>query len=290
MKSANKKILSLLALTLTGNAAWASDQLIYGLDNFDLLIYVLGSVLVLLFFAILIIALGLLFIVKESLKKAPKTAEDVAFEMEGETGWKGFLARINAAKPIALEKDIIMDHNYDGIQELDNDLPPWWKALFYACIVIAFGYLGVYHWWAEADGEPVSIAEYHYDVEQAEIAKKEYLATMANAIDETNVEVAVEASALASGKKAFDANCKACHGGAGEGGVGPNLTDEYWLHGGDVKSIFKTIKYGVPAKGMLAWEAKLTPLQIQEVSSYILSLQGTNPPNGKAPQGEKVAM
>lgn len=290
MKSANKKIAALLALTLTGNAAWASNQLIYGIDNFDVLIYILVAILVLLFFSIMVVALGLLYIVKESLKTAPKTAEDEAYEKAGETGWQGFLARINAAKPIALEKDIIMDHNYDGIQELDNDLPPWWKALFYGCIVLAFGYLGVYHWWGETDGEPVSIAEYNYDVAQAEIAKKEYLATMANAIDESNVEVAMDAGSLASGKKVFDANCKACHGGAGEGGVGPNLTDEYWLHGGDVKDIFKTIKYGVPAKGMLAWEAKMTPLQIQELSSYILSLQGTNPPNAKAPQGDKVAM
>lgn len=290
MKSANKKISALIALSLMGNAAWASDQLIYGVDNFDLLIYILGAVLVLLFVSILVVALGLLYIVKESLVSAPKSAEDEALEQEGETGWQAFIAKINAAKPIALEKDIIMDHNYDGIQELDNDLPPWWKALFYACIVIAFGYLGVYHWWGETDGEPVSIAEYHYDVKQAEIAKKEYLATMANAIDETNVEVLTDAESIASGKSSYSANCLACHGGAGEGGVGPNLTDEYWLHGGDVKDIFKVIKYGVPAKGMLAWEAKFTPAQLQELASYILTLQGTNPPNGKAPQGDKVAM
>ncbi|NLR89787.1 MULTISPECIES: cbb3-type cytochrome c oxidase N-terminal domain-containing protein [Flammeovirga] len=291
MKSANKKILALAVLALTGHSAFAEgEQLIYGIDNFDALVFALVTILGLLFLAIMIVALGLLFVVRQSLKTLPKTEEDIAFEKEGETGWwQFFWQKMNAAKPLALEADILMDHNYDGIQELDNDLPPWWKALFYICVLSGFVYLGVYHWWAEDDGEPVSIAEYHADVERAEIAKKEYLATMANAIDETNVEASTDAGDLAEGNTLFQANCKACHGGAGEGGVGPNLTDEYWLHGGDIASIFKTIKYGVTEKGMLAWESKLTPQQMQQVSSYILSLQGTNPPNGKAPQGEKVA-
>jgi cytochrome c oxidase cbb3-type subunit 3 len=82
------------------------------------------------------------------------------------------------------------------------------------------------------------------------------------------------------------ANCAACHGQKGEGVVGPNLTDAYWIHGGGIKNVFKTIKYGVPAKGMIAWETQLSPSQIQKVASYVLTLQGTNPPNGKAPEGE----
>ncbi|AZQ60843.1 c-type cytochrome [Flammeovirga pectinis] len=291
MKSASRKIMALLAMFLTGHSAFAqTDQLIYGVDNFDVLVYVLIFILALLFVGIMVVALGLLFIVKESLQSAPKTQEDLAFEKEGTSGgWQFFWQKMQGAKPIALEAEIIMDHDYDGIRELDNDLPPWWKALFYGCIVVAFGYLGVYHWWQDSDAEPVSIAEYHSDVKAAQVAKEEYLATMANSIDESNVTVLTEQSGIDEGQKIFIANCKACHGGAGEGGVGPNLTDEYWLHGGDVASIFKTIKYGVPAKGMLAWESKMTPLQMQQLSSFIVSLQGTNPPNGKAPQGDKVA-
>ncbi|WP_052431964.1 cbb3-type cytochrome c oxidase N-terminal domain-containing protein [Flammeovirga pacifica] len=291
MKSANKKIMALVLMGLTGQSAFAAtDQLIYGVDNFDTLLFILIAILGLLFVAIMIVALGLLYVVRQSLQSMPKTEEELAFEKSGETGWwQFFWQKMQAAKPMELEKDILMDHNYDGIQELDNDLPPWWKAMFYICILSSFVYLGVYHWWVESDAEPVSIAEYHETMEEAEAAKKAYLATMANSIDETNVTVSTDAGDLSAGKKVFDGNCKACHGGAGEGGVGPNLTDEYWLHGGDVASIFKTVKYGVTEKGMLAWESKLTPQQMSQVSSYILSLQGTNPPNGKAPQGEKVA-
>ncbi|HSI91419.1 MAG TPA: c-type cytochrome, partial [Adhaeribacter sp.] len=103
----------------------------------------------------------------------------------------------------------------------------------------------------------------------------------------TDYKVLTEASAIENGKALYAQNCAACHGQQGEGTVGPNLADEYWLHGGDVNDIFRTIKFGVTSKGMVAWDKKLSKDQILEVSSYILTLQGTNPPNGKAPQGEK---
>ena len=112
---------------------------------------------------------------------------------------------------------------------------------------------------------------------------------MANSIDETNVTLVANTSSLDNGKSIFNTNCAACHGesaGSMPGGVGPNLVDEYWIHGGDIKDLFKTIKYGVPAKGMISWESQLSPSQIQDVASYILSLQGTNPPNAKEPQGD----
>ena len=94
-------------------------------------------------------------------------------------------------------------------------------------------------------------------------------------------------SDLASGKKIYTMHCVACHGTLGEGGVGPNFADEYWIHGGSIKDLFKVIKYGVPEKGMISWQTQLRPREMQEVSSYILQFQGTNPPNAKAPQGEK---
>lgn len=105
-------------------------------------------------------------------------------------------------------------------------------------------------------------------------------------VDENSVVVLTDAGAIAAGKGIYDGNCASCHGVAGEGLVGPNLTDAYWLHGGGIKNVFKTIKYGVPAKGMIAWQNQLNPEAIQKVSSYIVTMQGSNPANAKAPQGE----
>jgi cytochrome c oxidase cbb3-type subunit 3 len=125
-------------------------------------------------------------------------------------------------------------------------------------------------------------------MEHAEESIKEYLSKQANLVDESNVEALLDDASLAAGKTVYEGKCAACHGMAGEGGVGPNLTDEYWLHGGDIKSVFKTIKYGVPEKGMISWKSQLRPAEMHKTASYILTLVGTNPPNGKEPQGEKL--
>jgi cytochrome c oxidase cbb3-type subunit 3 len=141
-----------------------------------------------------------------------------------------------------------------------------------------------YHW---SGNDWSSDKEYAMAMEEAEIQKAAYLDRMANLVNENSVEVLTDAQSLAEGAEIFKANCLACHGAAGEGGVGPNMTDEYWVHGGGIKNIFKTIKYGVPEKGMISWKSQLKPVAMQKVSSYILTLQGTNPPNAKAPEGEK---
>jgi cytochrome c oxidase cbb3-type subunit 3 len=104
-------------------------------------------------------------------------------------------------------------------------------------------------------------------------------------VDEKTVTLA-DATGIAEGDKLFHSNCYACHGAKGEGGVGPNLTDNYWLHGGTINDVFKTIKYGWPDKGMQAWEKMYSPIQIKNLASYIKTLAGTNPPNPKAPQGD----
>lgn len=187
------------------------------------------------------------------------------------------------AVPIEREADIMMHHDYDGIRELDNSLPPWWVNLFYITIVFAGIYMYYYHWGGSG---PSSKQEYEQQVEVAAQAKAVALSRMANAVDESNVTVVTEASRVSEGELIYKSSCAACHGQLGEGGVGPNMTDEYWLHGGGIKNVFKTIKYGVPEKGMIAWAAQLNPAAMQNVASYILTLQGTNPPNGKAPQGE----
>ncbi|GAA4827413.1 hypothetical protein GCM10023331_10320 [Algivirga pacifica] len=263
-------------------AAAGDEQLIKGFDNYDVLLVLLLLTLGVLFVAIMGLAFAIYYMVKLQMPKA----EVVEAETAEDSWWSWFYNKFNAAKPIAQEGDILMDHEYDGIRELDNDLPPWWKGLFYASIALSVVYLGVYHVW-DGDNDAVSVREYKMAMVKAEAQKKAYLEKMASLIDESNVEVATEAAALEEGKKIFDSNCKSCHGAELQGGIGPNLTDEYWLHGGDVQAVFKTIKYGVPQNGMLAWESKLTPMQIKNVSSYILSLQGSNPPNPKAPQGEK---
>lgn len=185
------------------------------------------------------------------------------------------------AVPVEREHEIALDHNYDGIVELDNNLPTWWLYLFYATIIFAGGYFYYYQTSGYGDSQ---IEEY----DKSMIAAAEEMKLHASKVDENSATVLTDAAAVEEGKILFLENCAACHGKLGEGGVGPNFADEYWLHGGDIKSVFKTIKYGVPEKGMIPWQSQMSPVQIQQVASYILTLKGTNPPNAKAPQGELV--
>lgn len=196
----------------------------------------------------------------------------------------GIWSKLLGLKPIEEEKDILIEHEFDGISELDNPTPAWFMYLFYATIAIAVGYMLTYHVF---DWGKLQEAEYATEMEEAELAKKALLAKSGNLIDENTVKETNDAAVLATGKIIYNANCVACHGDKGQGLVGPNLTDEYWLHGGTIKNIFKTVKYGVPEKGMIAWDRSLSPKQISEVSNFIKSLKGTNPAGAKAPQGDK---
>ena len=197
--------------------------------------------------------------------------------------WERFRWKLTAAVPVARENEIMLDHNYDGIRELDNHLPPWWKWGFYASIVFAVVYVYLYHF---ADALPLQEEEYRTELAMAEENARTYQALMAAGIDESNVIATVDPVELDHGATLFLQNCAACHGRAGEGGVGPNLTDPYWIHGGSVADVFRTIKHGVPEKGMIPWETKLTPADMRDLTSYVLTLQGTHPPNAKEPQGE----
>jgi cytochrome c oxidase cbb3-type subunit 3 len=190
---------------------------------------------------------------------------------------------LNDAIPLEREAEIMTDHEYDGIRELDNNLPPWWKYGFYLTIIIGIVYLFDYH---VTRSSPLQLAEYENELAEAALAKEEYLKTVADKVDENSVTVMIAAADVTAGQTLYKANCVACHGQAGEGGVGPNLTDDYWIHGGGIKNIFKTIKYGVPAKGMISWQAQLKPVDMQQISSFIMSLKGTKPAGGKEPQGD----
>lgn len=197
--------------------------------------------------------------------------------------WDRLYKRWTNVVPVEKEEDIMFEHSFDGIRELDNTLPPWWVAMFYITIAVGVIYFSYYHILGIG---PSSSEKYEAQMERADEQVKAYLASQAEQIDETNVEPLTEDSQLALGKTIYETNCVACHGTMGEGGVGPNLTDQYWLHGGGIKNVFKTIKYGVPEKGMISWQSQLRASEMQQVASYILTMQGTNPPNGKEPQGE----
>lgn len=182
------------------------------------------------------------------------------------------------------EKDILMHHEYDGIRELDNVLPPWWLWLFYGTIAWGVIYIANVHVFGIWDDQET---EYVKEMAQAKADVDAYLAKFSDLVDENSVTALTDAASVGQGKGIFQQFCRACHGEVGEGNaVGPNLTDAYWLHGGSINDVFRTIKYGVPEKGMQAWKADLKPTEIQAVASYIMSMQGTNPPNAKEPQGE----
>lgn len=194
-----------------------------------------------------------------------------------------FVEKLNASVSVEEEHAIMLDHNYDGIQELDNNLPPWWKYGFYVTIIFAVIYL--FHFHVMHTGKS-SLEEYQAQLKEGEEQKAEYRKTAANLVDETNVTLLTDETSIAAGKAIFMTNCKACHGDNGEGKIGPNFTDDYWLHGGNIQSIFKSIKYGWTDKGMREWGSELKPVEMQQVASYIKSLRGTNPPNAKEKQGE----
>lgn len=189
--------------------------------------------------------------------------------------------RINAFKSIDSEGDIDTGHNYDGIRELDNITPPWFTAAFLGTILFAAVYLYRYH---IAQSAPLQLKEYEPAMKIAEQEQALYLSEKGDQIDENNVTLLAPGQ-YEEGKTIFKTTCAVCHGDKGQGLVGPNLTDDYWIHGGSVKEIFTVIKYGVLDKGMRNWKDEYGANQIAQLTSYIKSLKGTNPPGAKAAQG-----
>lgn len=189
---------------------------------------------------------------------------------------------LTKSTPIEREKDIMFDHDFDGIKELDSKIPPWFSWLFILTIIFAAYYMLQYHVFGSGQ---VMQEEYTVEVNKAAL-EKEALIKSGAFVNEETVTLLTDASGLEAGKAIFEANCIACHAADGGGIVGPNLTDDYWIHGGGIKNVFKVIKYGVVEKGMIAWQTQLNPNQMQEVSSYVLSLQGTAPAAPKQPEGE----
>ena len=196
--------------------------------------------------------------------------------------------RIMGLRPISEEKDLMMEHEFDGIAELDNPTPAWFMVLFYGTMIFAVVYMFSYH---VMDWGKLQEQEYADELKQAEEDKIALLmkpGNKSNKINENNVEQSSDPQVLQAGGALFKNACAACHGDNAQGLVGPNLTDEFWLHGGTIKEIFKTIKYGVPEKGMISWEKTMNAKQISDIANYILSIQGSKPAGAKAPQGTKI--
>ncbi|WP_347374958.1 cbb3-type cytochrome c oxidase N-terminal domain-containing protein [Aequorivita sp. Q41] len=215
-------------------------------------------------------------------KERYKTME--AVRNENRFAWfKRKYTEMLGAKPIESEQEIVLDHNYDGIRELDNNLPPWWTYLFYITIVFGVAYFVYY----EVFDGPNQIDEYKVEVAIAKEEIAEYKKNNQDLIDAETVELLTEPSDIAAGKTIFSENCVACHKESGGGGIGPNLTDDNWILGGGIKNVFHTISEGGRAgKGMIPWKSDLKPGEIAQVASYVLSLYGTNPPDGKDPEGD----
>ena len=186
-------------------------------------------------------------------------------------------------RPLEEEQEIILDHNYDGIRELDNSLPPWWLYSFYISIVFAAVYLLRYHVF---NGQN-QFQELETEYAEAKIAIEEYKKTAKDLVDINTVEVLTDLADLKAGQAIFETNCVACHKADGGGGIGPNLTDDYWILGGGIKNVFQTVSEGGrDGKGMIAWKQTLKPSEIAQVSSYVLQFQGTAPAEPKDPEGD----
>lgn len=232
----------------------------------------------------LIILLTLLYNLRQLLKKELVATVAETSGAKAKTGFNlaAWWSKLNSFRPIQEESNIDLGHDYDGIRELDNRLPPWWLYGFYLCIIFAGVYLWRYH---VAHSAPLSHEELQIAMNEAAVAKEAYLKKAANKVDENTVTYLSDPAALDAGKKIFTTICAACHQADGGGMVGPNLTDKYWLHDGSIKDIFKSITYGWPDKGMKSWKDDYSPMQIAQIASYVKSLGGTKPAKPKEPQG-----
>lgn len=177
----------------------------------------------------------------------------------------------------------LMDHAYDGIQEFDNPMPRWWVWSYWASFWFALAYL--FHYWV---GNGVSVAD-DYDAEMAVVNAERAKEALAQAVSAESLEqMMADAQSVSAGAAVYQARCVACHLEKGQGSIGPNLTDGFWVHGqGRLMDIYNTVSEGVAEKGMPAWSRQLTPAELRQVVVFVGTLRGTNVV-GKAPEGEAV--
>jgi cytochrome c oxidase cbb3-type subunit III len=245
------------------------------------LFYVVVGVIVL-ELAVIIVLVNMLKFLAGIGKKVAVASADVA-TVKAPSALAVWWDKLNKSVSIEREKDIDLSHDYDGIRELDNAVPPWWSWSFVAAILFSVVYLWRYH---VSETAPLQLQELQIAMQRGEAEKDAYLQRSAKKVDENTVKM-MDAGGIAAGQTLFQRNCITCHGNNGEGNnIGPNLTDDYWLHKGGISDIFKSIKYGWVEKGMQSWQGVFSSTEIAQISSYIKSISGTNVPGGKAPQGE----
>jgi len=280
-----KKCVTFFALCslLFSTPVWAQNESVVGglqaMDsNQTALLIIIGVIIGVIVLLLVLMIYLMTFISAVFQKENPELANEPSW-------WESFKERFvtgDIEKEQATGK-LMTDHSYDGIQELDNFMPPWLQYVFTGTIIIAFVYFGYY---TVLGFGKTGIEEYEEEIRIAAVEAESRGSSALASLDETNVEIDDSDVGLSAGKTIFGSNCAACHAADGGGGIGPNLTDQYWLHGGSIKDVFSVVKYGVIDKGMVPWEDQLSPKEIQEVSSYILMLQGTTPAVAKDPQGE----
>jgi cytochrome c oxidase cbb3-type subunit 3 len=274
-RSMSKRLLVLLSImfipfisfaeTKAGDFPFSSEELLL-----ILVLSVLVFVLLVLGYAVYMFNVFLTY-TKPEIKQRPGILSDVA-------------KFLSDAVPVEEENTILTDHDYDGIRELDNNLPLWWKYMFYLTIIFSVAYIYYYHY---SGSGMLQEQEYTAQMDQAEKDKEAYAKANPNSINENTVKILSTPKVIEQGKKIFIDNCAVCHSADGGGKVGPNLTDTYWIHGKEIKNVFLTITNGVPGK-MQAWKNQLSSSDVQNVANYVLSLQGTTPASPKAPEGTEV--
>jgi cytochrome c oxidase cbb3-type subunit III len=273
--------LVLLVILFTGVGTWSQTASTTGAapagltSSANLLYIIIGTLMLIILFMVINIYFRVNRLMKDEFANEPPLTFG--------TWWASLNERVfTKAVPVEKEEDILLDHDYDGIKELDNSLPPWWKWGFYFTIVVAVVYFVRFH---VVGSGPTPEEEYNTEMKIAAVQLEDLRKSSGEMVDEKTVTMA-DAAGIAEGKQIFQKSCYMCHGSNGEGGVGPNLTDEYWLHGGSINDVFKTIKYGVIEKGMQSWEKQFSPSELKNIASFIKSIKGTNPANAKAPQGD----
>jgi len=231
---------------------------------------------------VLLVAVYVLQLLKAFVNQNMTEEEIAAVEAEP-SYWSKLWNSWNDLKPMEKEEEILLDHNYDGIKELDNHLPPWWKGLFYVTIGYAVVYLLIFHVF---DAAPLQEEKYEMEMAEAAALKAAQEQDLVIDFDENTVTMTTDAAELADGQAFFEQQCAVCHKADGGGLAGPNLTDAYWRNGGSMSDVYTVIKNGVQGTAMIAWESQLNPIRMRNVASYVKSLEGTDPPGALPPDGE----
>ncbi len=277
-REGTSKILPLTILLATFSSslfAQAADKPA-GADSFSNWDVYLFITIILLLFIVLLTLVRTLFVLMGIKKEAQLDADGKPSKM------RTWFQKLNETVPIEDEASLDMSHDYDGIRELDNKIPSWWTWTFLSSVLFAIIYM--YRMFS-SETLPDQYVELAQANEIAAIEKLAYLKKGANNVDENTVKM-LGAAEITEGATLYAKNCVACHGDKGQGSVGPNLTDDYWIHKGGIKDIFYSIKYGWAEKGMKSWKEDFSPVQIAQLSSFIRTLHGTNPPAPKEKQGE----